>query len=218
VTYQKSINNSISLDFSIIYYSYIQRYTFLMHLPGLCIHLGYSFASMTKNVTVPRRKKPGKRALYRDIPPVGLHFHCVKKGVFLLARLTFLMLCRLSGGRFLAGTFRRPASQIISALRSMELAFDIEDYVWRLCINYIALNRVTKVIGYPIPCCDFAAMISMGGGKFRWLLDAPQGFHQIGVDKASQEKLAFAGPYTRKYTYKVMPFGPVNGPVTFVHL
>jgi hypothetical protein len=73
-----------------------------------------------------------------------------------------------------------------------EHIFDIEDYVWRLCINYIALNRITKVIGYPIPRCNFAAMISMGGGKFRWLLYAPQGFHQIGVDEASQEKLAFA--------------------------
>ena len=51
---------------------------------------------------------------------------------------------------------------------------------------------------------------------FRWLLDAPQGFHQIAVNKSSQEKLAFAGPYTRKYSYNVMPFGPVNGPATFI--
>ena len=58
-------------------------------------------------------------------------------------------------------------------------------------------------------------MVSMGRGKFKWLLDAPHGFHQIPVDPDSQMKLAFAGPYTRKYTYKVMPFGPVNGPVTF---
>ena len=97
-----------------------------------------------------------------------------------------------------------------------EDVFHIDNYIWRLCINYIGLNRVTKIITYPIPRCDFAAMISMGRGKFRWLLDAPQGFHQISVDAESQEKLAFAGPYTRKYTYRVMPFGPVNGPVTFV--
>lgn len=97
-----------------------------------------------------------------------------------------------------------------------EHVFDIADFIWRLCVNYIALNRVTKIIGYPIPRCDFAAMISMGSGKWRWLLDAPQGFHQIAVNKSSQEKLAFAGPYTRKYTWRVMPFGPVNGPVTFV--
>eukprot|EP00956_Cyclotella_meneghiniana_P009863 scaffold13641_cov42-Cyclotella_meneghiniana.AAC.7 len=97
-----------------------------------------------------------------------------------------------------------------------ENCYNIEDYVWRLCVNYIGLNKVTKVVAYPIPRCDFAVMISMGNGEWRWLLDAPQGFHQIAIHILSQEKLAFAGPYTRKYTWKVMPFGPVNGPVIFV--
>jgi hypothetical protein len=100
----------------------IQWYTFSVPFATVYIRSGYIFASMTKNVTVPQRKKPIKRALYRDIPPAGLYFHCIKKRVFLLARLTFLLLSRLSGGRFLAGTFWWPASQIISALRSMELA------------------------------------------------------------------------------------------------
>ena len=97
-----------------------------------------------------------------------------------------------------------------------ENVFDIGNYVWRFCVNYIGLNRVTKIISYPIPRCDFAVAIRLGKAKFRWLLDAPQGFHQIRVSKESMEKLAFAAPYTRKYTYRVMPFGPVNGPATFV--
>eukprot|EP00956_Cyclotella_meneghiniana_P028883 scaffold68484_cov41-Cyclotella_meneghiniana.AAC.5 len=97
-----------------------------------------------------------------------------------------------------------------------ENCFNIEDFVWRLCVNYIELNRLTKVIAYPIPRCDFAVMISMGTGRYRWILDAPHGFHQLAVDEVSQLKLAFAGPYTRKYTYRVMPFGVVNGPVIFV--
>jgi hypothetical protein len=46
--------------------------------------------------------------------------------------------------------------------------------------------------------------------------DAPQGYHQICIAKESQEKLAFAGPNATKWTYNVMPFGPVNGPSTFV--
>jgi hypothetical protein len=46
--------------------------------------------------------------------------------------------------------------------------------------------------------------------------DAPQGYHQICVVKESQEKLAFAGPNATKWTYNVMPFGPVNGPSTFI--
>jgi hypothetical protein len=46
--------------------------------------------------------------------------------------------------------------------------------------------------------------------------DAPQDYHQICVAKESQEKLAFAGPNATKWTYNVMPFGPVNGPLTFI--
>jgi hypothetical protein len=46
--------------------------------------------------------------------------------------------------------------------------------------------------------------------------DATQGYHQICVPKESQEKLAFAGPNTTKWTYNIMPFGPVNGPSTFI--
>ena len=48
------------------------------------------------------------------------------------------------------------------------------------------------------------------------MLDAPQGYHQIRVATSSQDKLAFAGPDATKWTYNVMPFGPVNGPSTFI--
>jgi hypothetical protein len=49
-----------------------------------------------------------------------------------------------------------------------------------------------------------------------WMWDAPQDYHQIGVERNSQEKLAFANPDATKWTYNVMPFGPVNGPATFI--
>ena len=112
------------------------------------------------------------------------------------------------------GEWLSPA--LLAPKRHQEHVFDIDDYVWRLCINYIRLNQVTKVISYPIPRCDMAVMTTFGQFEFRWLLDAPQGFHQISVNPASREKLAFAAPFTRKYTFNVMPFGPVNGPATFV--
>ena len=47
-------------------------------------------------------------------------------------------------------------------------------------------------------------------------MDAISGFNQIRVEKSSGEKLAFAGPNCTKYTYLIMPFGPVNGPVIFI--
>ena len=93
---------------------------------------------------------------------------------------------------------------------------NIDDFVWRFCINYIPLNQVTHPVAYPIPCCDSAVHLTFSDGRWMWMWDAPQGYQQIGVERESQEKLAFAGPDATKWTYNVMPFGPVNRPTTFI--
>lgn len=93
---------------------------------------------------------------------------------------------------------------------------DIEDFVWRFCVNYIPLNAVTRAIAFPIPRCDDAVNCSFGGSRWKWLMDAPSGFHQMKVAKCSQPKLAFAGTRGSKYTYLVMPFGPINAPAIFI--
>ena len=49
------------------------------------------------------------------------------------------------------------------------------------------------------------------------MFDAPMGYHQLAVELASQEKLAFQGVDAIKWTYTVMPFGPTNGPATFIN-
>ncbi len=49
------------------------------------------------------------------------------------------------------------------------------------------------------------------------MFDAPLGYHQLAVALASQEKLAFQGVNAIKWTYTVMPFGPINGPATFIN-
>ncbi len=49
------------------------------------------------------------------------------------------------------------------------------------------------------------------------MFDAPMGHHQLAVALASQEKFAFQGVNTIKWTYNVMPFRPTNGPATFVN-
>lgn len=92
----------------------------------------------------------------------------------------------------------------------------IEDFVWRFCVNYIPLNAVTRVTAYPIPRCDSAVRISFNGFTWLWFMDAIHGHHQIRVDEHTREKLAFAGPDAIKWTYNVMPFGPVNGPSIFI--
>jgi hypothetical protein len=50
-----------------------------------------------------------------------------------------------------------------------------------------------------------------------WMFDSPMGFHQLAVSLASREKLAFQGVDGIKWTYTVMPFGPTNGPETFIN-
>jgi hypothetical protein len=42
------------------------------------------------------------------------------------------------------------------------------------------------------------------------------GYQQLAVALASQENHAFQGPNAIKWTYTVMPFGPTNGPATFI--
>jgi hypothetical protein len=94
---------------------------------------------------------------------------------------------------------------------------NIDNFVWRFCINYIPLNSVIQIIAYPIPRCDSAINEEFGMGVLYWLFDAPMGYHQLAVAPASQEKLAFQGPDAIKWTYRVMPFGPTNGLATFIN-
>jgi hypothetical protein len=93
---------------------------------------------------------------------------------------------------------------------------NIDDFVWPFCVNYIPLNGDTCVVAYPIPCCDTAVFTEFCMGRYIWMFDAPMGYHQLAVALASQEKLAFQWVDAIKWTYNVMPFGPTNGPATFV--
>ena len=90
---------------------------------------------------------------------------------------------------------------------------DIDSFEWRFCISYIPLNRVTKLVPYPIPRCDDATEMHIGKASFRILMDAFSGYHQIKMSHQASLRSAFAGPGGRKYRYLVMPFGVVNGPV-----
>ena len=69
----------------------------------------------------------------------------------------------------------------------------MKDFIWRFGIRHIPSSQITRVGAYPIQWCDTAVGISFGKGKFFWLSDAPNGYHQIRVAKDSQQKLAFQG-------------------------
>ena len=59
-------------------------------------------------------------------------------------------------------------------------------------------------------------MYAFGDGHLYWLLDCPMGYHQVLVNKRLWPTLAFTGPSASMFTYGVMPFGLVNGPVIFI--
>ena len=106
---------------------------------------------------------------------------------------------------------------LLAAKPHQEHIHCIDEFVWRFCVNFIPLNSVTKLIAYPIPRCNSAVFNEFGQGRWRWMFDAPMGYHQLAVALASQDKLAFQGVDAIKWKYTVMPLGPTNGPVTFIN-
>ena len=97
-----------------------------------------------------------------------------------------------------------------------ENVYDIVDFKWRFYVNYIKLNQVKLVMIFLIPCCDIASMYEFGDGRFYWFLGFPMEYHQVEVNARSRERLAFAGPNASMYTYRLMNFGPVNGPSIYI--
>jgi hypothetical protein len=58
---------------------------------------------------------------------------------------------------------------ILAAKPHQEHVLNINDFVWRFCVNYVPLNSVTRIIAYPIPRCDSAVFIELGNGIWLWL-------------------------------------------------
>jgi hypothetical protein len=98
-----------------------------------------------------------------------------------------------------------------------EHIYNIDDFVWRFYVNYIPLNAITHQIQYPIPRCDTVIFTSTHA-QYHWLLNTPMGYHQFTMSQDSQEKLAFQGTDAIKWTWNGTPFGPTNGPATFITL
>ena len=62
---------------------------------------------------------------------------------------------------------------------------------WRVAVDYVKLNNVTKKDVYPMPriqeCLDV-----LGEGRMFSSMDATSGFHQIPIEEESREKTAFS--------------------------
>ena len=102
------------------------------------------------------------------------------------------------------------SSIVLAAKPHQKHITTIDDFVWRMCVSYRALNQVTLPFEYPIPRCD-DAIDNFGdsvGHLFFISLDNKTGYHQISVRPLDLVKLGFFGPDEKKYTFVVLRFGP----------
>lgn len=87
------------------------------------------------------------------------------------------------------------------------------DGTLRMCIDYRALNKVTKRNKYPLPRID-DLMDNLAGATCFSALDLSSGYHQFKLVNSDVPKTAF-NTHIGKYEWKVLPMGITNAPAVF---
>ncbi|MCG8078877.1 MAG: DDE-type integrase/transposase/recombinase [Candidatus Thiodiazotropha taylori] len=93
---------------------------------------------------------------------------------------------------------------------------DKKDGSKRFCVDFRALNKVTKANSYPLPLIDDILAL-LGHAKYFTLLDLKSGYWQVCVDDECKEKTAFAC-HRGLFQFNVMPFGLTTAPAVFQEL
>ena len=88
-----------------------------------------------------------------------------------------------------------------------------KDGTSRICVDYRALNKLTKSNAYPLPRID-ECYRNLAGAKHFTGLDLRSGYWQIRLADDAKEKTAFTCRYGH-FQFRVMPFGLTNAPATF---
>src|SRR6202165_2941798 len=83
----------------------------------------------------------------------------------------------------------------------------------RVCVDYRALNQITRKDAHPLPCID-ESFTQFNGARYFTMLDLKSGYWQILLDLASRQKTAFSSRYGH-YVWNVLPFGLSNAPGAF---
>jgi hypothetical protein len=74
----------------------------------------------------------------------------------------------------------------------------------RVCVNYKALNKVTKKDRYPLPFCE--EILEEVAGHERYTFgNGYRGYHQVKIALEDQLKTTFTTPWGT-FCYTVMPF------------
>lgn len=86
----------------------------------------------------------------------------------------------------------------------------------RLCVDYRALNRITKKNRHPLPRID-ELIDRFRGAKYFTKLDLISGYHQQRIYEPHTHKTAFRCRYGH-FEFNVVPFGLTNAPAAFSNM
>ncbi|GJT96993.1 reverse transcriptase domain-containing protein [Tanacetum coccineum] len=90
------------------------------------------------------------------------------------------------------------------------------DGSWRMCVDFMDLNKACPQDCYPLPEFDWKVK-SLSGYPYKCFLDAYKGYHQIQMAESNEEKTAFHTSHG-VYCYTKMPFGLKNVGTTYERL
>jgi transposase InsO family protein len=91
-----------------------------------------------------------------------------------------------------------------------------KDGTLRFCVDFRAVNDITRKDAYPLPRID-DILESLQGVKYFCHLDLASGYWQVRMAEKDREKTAFCVP-GGLWEFLVMPFGLTNAPPTFQRL
>jgi hypothetical protein len=113
----------------------------------------------------------------------------------------------------LARGYIRPSR---SPYRALVYFIDKKDGKLRMCIDYIALNKITIKNKYPLPRIN-DLFDKLARAKYFRRIDFKSGYYQIWIADGYIEKTKCCIRY-KSYEFLVIPFGLCNAPSTFTIL
>ena len=84
---------------------------------------------------------------------------------------------------------------------------------WRVSIDYIKLNAVSRKYHFTLPFID-QMLYRLAGHPIFCFLDGYSGYNQIAIAPEDQEKATFTCPHGT-FSFRRMSFGLCNAPATF---